>query len=108
MLADPSPDSDSAFSVELVALYVTHLFTSMAAVTLCAILLTLLRQYEVYHANFRAIIWHLVMCLMLNDLLQMTRPLVVFLQRELLETGEEVGRYALLHMHQRARCVALS
>ncbi|KAH7718535.1 Protein Y41D4B.1 [Aphelenchoides avenae] len=71
MMTVPSPDADSPFGFELVALYVAHFFTSLAAVTLSAILLTLLRQYEVYHANFRIIVWHLVMCLMLNDLLQM-------------------------------------
>ncbi|KAH7702884.1 Protein Y41D4B.1 [Aphelenchoides avenae] len=89
-MTDPSPDDDSPFGFELVALYVAHFFTSLAAVTLNAILLTLLRQYEVYHANFRTIVWHLVLCLMLNDLLQMMRPLVVILQRIMLETGNEL------------------
>ncbi|CAD5221183.1 unnamed protein product [Bursaphelenchus okinawaensis] len=46
----------------------------------CALLVHLLRKYDVFHINFRTILWNILICVMCNNIIQCIRPFIAVYQ----------------------------
>ncbi|KAI6222465.1 Serpentine receptor class alpha/beta-14 [Aphelenchoides fujianensis] len=78
--APPPPQGHSDVSWRLFAVYVLFALTSVLGTLLLAVLILLLRRFDVFHIHFRTILWNLLACILLNNQLQLLRPLVLFVQ----------------------------
>lgn len=67
-------------SWRLFLLYLLIILLCMAGALLCTILVHLLKRYDVFHVNFRTIMWNLVVCLLLNNCLLVLRPMKLLVQ----------------------------
>ncbi|KAI1732749.1 serpentine type 7TM GPCR receptor class ab chemoreceptor domain-containing protein [Ditylenchus destructor] len=64
----------------LFVLYVAHVLLSLTGTLLLAVLIMLLRRYDLFHANFRLALWNVLLCILLNNFLQMGRSLLALFQ----------------------------
>ncbi|KAI6175635.1 Serpentine receptor class alpha/beta-14 [Aphelenchoides bicaudatus] len=89
--ASSSESSDADISWRLFFLYVFLFLTSIVGIILCTILVFLLKLYDVFHVNFRTILWNVLMCILVNNVLQILRP--ILLLGQYIFGNEERGRF---------------
>ncbi|KAI6206943.1 Serpentine receptor class alpha/beta-14 [Aphelenchoides besseyi] len=75
---DHSLHTDVSF--RLFILYVFLLLISAFGSFLCIVLILLLRRYDVFHINFRTILWNMLACILVNNNVQVLRPLILLFQ----------------------------
>ncbi|CAD5227367.1 unnamed protein product [Bursaphelenchus xylophilus] len=67
-------------SFRLYLLYFLLILLSVIATLLCALLIHLLRKYDVFHINFRTILWNILFCVLVNNVIQCIRPFIAIYQ----------------------------
>jgi hypothetical protein len=79
-IANQGKFTDVDMSWRLFILYISLFFASAIGAFLCTILVYLLKRYDVFHINFRTILWNMLTCILVNNLVQMMRPILLLLQ----------------------------
>jgi hypothetical protein len=72
--------SDVDISWRLLILYIFLFLVSIIGALLCTILIYLFKRYDVFHINFRTIMWNILTCVLINNLFQMMRPILLIVQ----------------------------
>lgn len=72
-----SSEASTEISCRLFLLYTSMFVISFVGVVLCLLLVFLLWKYDLFHKNCRTIFLNILVCILINNLVQMLRPALV-------------------------------